>query len=36
MNIPLVDLKRQYETIKEEIDSVISEVINTLLYLCKV
>ncbi len=28
MNIPLVDLKSQYESIKEEIDSVISDVIS--------
>ena len=28
MNIPLVDLKAQYESIKEEIDSAISEVIS--------
>ena len=27
MNIPLVDLKAQYESIKEEIDAAISEVI---------
>ena len=28
MNIPLVDLKRQYDSIKEEIDAAISEVIS--------
>lgn len=28
MNIPLVDLKKQYESIKQEIDSAISEVIS--------
>ena len=28
MNIPLVDLKRQYDSIKEEIDSAMSEVIS--------
>ena len=28
MNIPLVDLKAQYESIKDEIDSAISEVIS--------
>ncbi len=33
MNIPLVDLKIQYETIKDEIDSAISEVISNTAFI---
>src|SRR3990172_1317771 len=33
MNIPLVDLKSQYESIKGEIDSVISEVISKTAFI---
>lgn len=33
MNLPLVDLKRQYESIKDEIDSRISEVLQSTQFI---
>jgi len=33
MNIPLVDLKSQYKTIKDEIDSAILEVISNAAFV---